>query len=1129
MAMANLANMSALMDMANLSDVSPEALRKIFNDIGASPEKLRAVLNLWFVPQFRPTFVQDHGHTSGRDVDFFSTAEAPPTQLPYRMFDVETGNLVDFPAIGPRGQYCMLSHRWKGVELLLGDIKRARAEDLQRTQETIRAARQAGPSASAAATPRNNDVQLVLDQCKLDIQSQEQLIQELWSIDNPSELFCLGPLLDRRLRVKAAENRLEWAKNSEHATRSKLRVAEMEAGLELFQDLAAKGGVVEKVRAEVTKAEVELAAAEEEYQKALVDIDFFKMHNRVRDAIDEMICRLQRWKSAVKLHRVIQRASDIFRSKLFQRRERCYLWTDTCCIDKTNAGELSESLSLMGDWYAAAEFCLVQLDTDSSEADAAIDWRLFQAERGDQDPPPEFTKTPRRTITHFEDIAAAHPEWSTRAWTLQELVMSKTTFYLSPEYTPLSRPAESLGYFYHLMPFIDLYTRRNSDTGHSPQLPNLGQLIQDHADLDVASTLREIEICTESRHTSPPEQGSIEDKAKDEAARVGRAQHIITVLECLGVRLPKDVSMETATSEVARAVYLAAADLVGEAEDSMKRGIFQALCPEVGGDRQEVERQATQLINHLLRLLVENTLDLILEDRRYVAQFGLVEQLGSWQEGKRRTGFSAQSVLAVSGQRRATVATDRAYALMGILGVRFPTFSAEGYPMALARLLDQVVITHNDVSVFNWTGADLGSPVRGRSLYPSTHVAFSNHEDRGRQYNQLLLSQVQHKMDDVMQTYHQVISVLRRTIDTVKDKQQRDLPLGWIDKIVQLMDRSSFHSLRDELGNVRRIIGYIVKHCVREPPPPPPPTQVDSEKSKFSFPSLPSPSLSLPSPSLSLPSPSLPSLSGFGLGKKDDSKTSRFSPFGKKSSGKAEPATPVPALTPAPTETPTPTPASLPSNQNPTPTPNWSTLDPAVTAHLTHLTNSSTGSPPPLPSEILTIDPATLDPLPPSSSPIHTHMPDAQSTICPNPITITTSGITGLFDIQRVLVTMLDHPSLRSRVTRAVTPRDRIGGWCSISTGFSRVVASFCCEAGVLAQQLDAVEGIEARVLRQQEGERGRGIMLGMKTATGLSGTGMSGGEGEGEADGETEEERRVSRVIEFIQEAKLGLVAGEW
>lgn len=49
---------------------------------------------------------------------------------------------------------------------------------------------------------------------------------------------------------------------------------------------------------------------------------------------------------------------------------------------------------------------------------------------------------------------------------------------------------------------------------------------------------------------------------------------------------------------------------------------------------------------------------------------------------------------------------------MGILGVRFPAFPAEGLTKALARSMDEVVIASNDVSVFNWSGKHNGSPIR---------------------------------------------------------------------------------------------------------------------------------------------------------------------------------------------------------------------------------------------------------------------------------------------------------------------------------------------------------------------------------------------------------------------------------
>ncbi|KAK1753008.1 hypothetical protein QBC47DRAFT_326839 [Echria macrotheca] len=1168
---------SAIMDMAKSRELSPEALAKMFHEIGASPEKLRAVLNLWFVPRFRPTFVPDEDHVSSghHDVDLFGIPHSTPTQLPYRMFDIETGNLVEFPAIGARGQYCMLSHRWKGMELLLGDIVRAREEDLERTKEAIRAARLASPGTKVlgGGGPRKDDVQLVLEQCKLEIERQEELIEELYLVDGPPNAeFSLAELLDKRLKVKGVENNLDWAKSAEDSTRTKLRVAEMESNIDIFRDLVNKvqsdnsgdngDDMVGKVRRQLQANEAELAAANEAYSAASDDIEFFKTHNRIRDAIDDMICRLQRWKSAIKLERVIKAADLIFKTKLFQRREKCYLWTDTCCIDKTRADELSSSLSLMGDWYAGAEFCLVQLDTNSSEADAAQDWRLFQTERGRQAEPLSsyLVKESKKVIEHFEDIASSQPEWSTRAWTLQELVMSKTTFYLNPEWKPLSRPAESLGYFYHLVPYINLYTQRNTVEDLDVDMDKLAQLIQNYGDEDVVTRYQEVQRNTEYDHTSPSAGNEIAPKAWQDAARIEKGQRIIALLEILGVRLPKDLSMETARSEIARAVYLAASELAS-GPSGRGVGILHALRPgakEVH-DRGEIEKEVTLFVNQLLHLLVQETLPVVLEDRAYVARFGQVEQLESWQQGRLRTGFAAQNVLALAGKRRATVATDQAYALMGILGVRFPTFSAEGYPMALARLLDQVIIAHNDVSVFNWSGADMGSPVRGRSLYPSSHVAFGNREDRGRDYSRLLLSQVQSSMDDIMKTYHQVISVLRRAIDTVKDKQQKDLPLGWIEQIIKLVGDSGFHALQQELGSIRKVIAFIIQHCVKKPVPKDDVKEVKEERPKpssvLSFSSLPSPTLSLPSASLSLPSPSMPSMPsipsmpsfgmGFGGSKKeeagDSKKTSKFSAFGKKPSfgikSAPEPAPePKPAPEAATPSTSVPTPVQVPEQPPPS---SWQPLDEAVTSHLSYISlppperESTTARP--LPAEILSIDPAALDEQKAAAGPIRTRMAiDHESTISPNPIIVNNSGIEGLFDIQRVVVTMIDHDRLRARIARAVTPRDRISGWCSISTGFSRVIASFVCEKRLLELELDAVEGVEGRVLREQDKEKGetRGAKLVRDMVGGGVKDGVVGEDQEGAADDldrQTEEERLVSRIIEFIQEPQLQLVAGEW
>ena len=166
---------NALAKLLDIVDVTPDVLAKTFKDVGESPEKLRALLNLWFVPWFKPTFVPDPDYSGAgfRDVDFLSNADLPPGQRPYRMFDMETGNLVDFPAIGVRGQYCMLSHRWKGVELTLGYIREARRKELERAREAMKEGK------AIKGRGKKSDVDVVLEQSRLDVEEQESLIREL--------------------------------------------------------------------------------------------------------------------------------------------------------------------------------------------------------------------------------------------------------------------------------------------------------------------------------------------------------------------------------------------------------------------------------------------------------------------------------------------------------------------------------------------------------------------------------------------------------------------------------------------------------------------------------------------------------------------------------------------------------------------------------------------------------------------------------------------------------------------------------------------------------------------------------------------------------------------------------------
>jgi hypothetical protein len=260
----------------------------------------------------------------------------------------------------------------------------------------------------------------------------------------------------------------------------------------------------------------------------------------------------------------------------------------------------------------------------------------------------------------------------------------------------------------------------------------------------------------------------------------------------------------------------------------------------------------------------------------------------------------------------------------------------------------------------------------------------------------------------------------------------------------------------------------------------------------------------------------------------------------------------------------------------------WQAVDQVVMQYLVSPTDQLKSS---LPAELQDIKTELLEGGGSSAYAIQRHVSQEQGldTISPNPIIVNNSGIEGLFDIQRVIITMIDPDKLRGQIAKAASPHDKISGWCSISTGFARVITSFACERRILEQELDAIEAIEAKVLREQD--KGKGERRGARLLKSLNLTRIGkrsaakygaetkegdkdelketaeGGADEGSeetADGEeagandndngndaqqegeeganddpdngnTEEERLVSRMVEFIQEPQLEFVAGEW
>ncbi|KAF2195026.1 HET-domain-containing protein [Zopfia rhizophila CBS 207.26] len=77
-----------------------------------------------------------------------------------------------------------------------------------------------------------------------------------------------------------------------------------------------------------------------------------------------------------------------------------YFWIDTCCINKANKAELSQSINSMFRWYRNATRCYVYLSDVST------------AKRKASGQSSEFTWEP----------AFRESRWFTRGWTLQELL-----------------------------------------------------------------------------------------------------------------------------------------------------------------------------------------------------------------------------------------------------------------------------------------------------------------------------------------------------------------------------------------------------------------------------------------------------------------------------------------------------------------------------------------------------------------------------------------------------------------------------------------------------------------------------------------------------------------------------------
>ncbi|KAI0408595.1 hypothetical protein F4802DRAFT_604839 [Xylaria palmicola] len=1142
--------------------------------ISQNPEKIRTILNFLFVPEFKPTFESDSegedsavaAATEFDSVDLlapsFSSSIGDPgglqNRFPYRMIDLDTGALVVRPEIGTFGQYCILSHSWKFPEVTYQHLTAARSKTFAKTVE----------SGKVVHVTRLSDIEVTKRCCWSELVEQEEEVKRL--VHESDALSKLGVTSDDSI----IEVLLKWLKDVREAERGlNGQGGEEKAKKALADAIAAEQyqrietGALSDLLVDIglDKGSIETAARIlGEHKAARIrqadKIKFFNQYGHIRNALDRLVnCKR-------------------------------YVWIDTCCIDKDDDGEYVRSISAMGDWYKNAEFCLVHLDSPKDFAQEWLeDWEMFSPKAHawvkDWDLFDLRDVRPEANIATYGDISQYKPQWSTRAWTLQELVMSKTTYFVNSSWAFLNRPVEKLGYWYYLCPFVSLYSDLDIKN------PFLG-LIHDAKGVEELARVAD--------------QGTIENKPVDFEpldTAIGKAQRLIAMLEAMDFRIRGDIDLYTARAWVTQAVNITSSSL-GATSTALLTRILDVLKSATEASAEEYLPSDPTTIRHVIGIILKCIVHLIeqpiMEDRGYIAEFGNVENLGMWHRGLVRSNFSTAKSMALMCPRDATEEIDRAYGLMGMLGVRFPTFKAEGLTKALSRLLDEVVITSNDVSVFNWTGKQYGSPLRGRSLYPSMPEAYSpsQEENRKKAMENRLAGLLQIERYERLNEFEQIQGMLLGVLEFLKSNRLSAHRLSWLRDILKIFKRREFKHLKPHIKNMGKILKYIetkvddvvtlntgtgpggvagsVASSYAARPLETLSSSLTSLSSQVKIPSFPKDAMSFKAPKFGLKKSASetatpPTSSGRGIG---GFKAPSLKGFGLKNTENTPAGTPKEenpaAALDSPASLPSAASAGIDDEKGRLERERSEVVDSQVLSYIQSVESKDDKNDDPgaldqaskLPPELENV----LAGIPERKFPRPTVEPeDVETMISPNPILVKSSGIEGLFDIQRVVVTMPQSSKLRRQVKNAVSPTQKITGWCSISTGFAMVFVSFSCPKNILDQELDIVQAVEAKVLRQQEsddddetdddGEAGdidedvkEKPGPGAPKRPGMKRRGtsrlqrrlalMEGGKTEEDkskqanelmTDEVEQEGKRVSRMIRFVQEPALSLVAGEW
>lgn len=1084
-------------------EFTKEELDNIMSELKSNPEEgekddRQAKLHRMLAHYIAPTVGSDFKIFNDSKIQRWQTAEipdrekwhvmpAPAPSTPLRMIDVDTGDLVNTTSCGPLDQYCILSHTWKGDEITWDYLVKAKKSNFksQSSEGDIEVAKDRSDieAVSARSDKKAHKALERLQKCIATCRKPMDLkVPGLDFLENPS----VDVVLQKYFQVQAAERdhartskevqqvldyyvsasweasyyKSNWkslgGKSSSHPDQHNTNEQDRNS---LPRELKA---VIDHLLSDAEQRQYAVSKDYDEAQGTLSECaaikDFFRINRELVYAIEKLLRALYYRKSARKLQQTVNKAKGIFdecwSSKSGGRR---YVWLDNCCIKKSDAGELTEALARMGEWYANAAFCLVHIDTPRSDTEWIQECNQILLPNGER-PGDSAQSSVVKTYEGLWNKTKLKIEWATRGWTLQELVLSRVTYYFNENWEPLRRDVDAIGPYYYLVPFIEQYLRRPS--------------------------------------TSPKVKGDV--NLQD---GIQKARELISKLGDIGLEVPMNLQKTTARGQIGRMVNLAAEKM---AEDG--RGALQTLCPHL--DMSKVTARIDAL-NSVLGDIVAHLKPAIEADREHVRKIGRLSRLQNWWDGTDPVNSSARSIIAIASERNVTVPVDQVYSLMGILGVRFPVFPAEDIPKALCRLIDEVVVTSNDVSVFNWSGRYVGSPIRGRSLYPRSIEAFHQTDAAITEVRASIAQYLRGERLKRGRVTKSVLVRLRELMDTTTSIDRGCRILEKLQQLFECIKNAPFEAMVDCVNDMINIREELETNINREKANA---TRIkdlrqvqrDEQVEKVS--ARLRETVQEQGQKLKKVVPS----SVMGIGRSMSKRLPRgilYDPYGGKNEASQDPSNP-----------------SSPSEKlEPV---EWDGLRQSLEDFMKRLKQ---------PKQEQQENHQNMQPAAEGKEP--SQKPDRKM-VCPNPIIVTSAGVRGVFDVQRVVVQMESPLTLRAKVHQAVDG-EMIEGCCTISTGFSRVFVSFTCEKEILEEQLDITEVIERQLSKTRKGTgREKNAQSTQPGANDNPSPVKPNQEDTSDKAADDLEEwstseeptrRHLYRMVQFVQEDNLRAIAGEW